>query len=109
MNPSTNPDAPAPPPPARGAVHSAEIEYAMGNLSTNKVFAWTPDDYKVSELMQGYFANFIKTGDPNGSGLPAWPAANHGDVVQVMHIDVQSRAEPERHRDRYVFLDRIYK
>jgi para-nitrobenzyl esterase len=35
-------------PPARGAVHSAEIEYAMGNLVTNKVFAWTPDDYKVS-------------------------------------------------------------
>ncbi|MBD0259965.1 MAG: carboxylesterase family protein, partial [Cytophagales bacterium] len=45
-------------PPARGAVHSAEIEYAMGNLGTNKVYAWTPDDYKVSETMQQYFANF---------------------------------------------------
>ena len=95
-------------PPARGAAHSAEIEYAMGNLATNKVFAWTADDYKVSDIVQGYFANFIKTGDPNGPGLPAWPSANRGDVVHVMRLDVDTRAEPELNRDRYLFLDRIY-
>ena len=50
------------PPAARGAVHSAEIEYAMGNLATNKVYAWSDDDYKVSKVMQEYFANFVKTG-----------------------------------------------
>ena len=33
-------------PPATGAVHSAEIEYVMGNLPTNHVYDWTPDDYK---------------------------------------------------------------
>ncbi len=109
MHPPTDAGAAAPPPPARGAVHSAEIEYAMGNLATNKVFAWTPDDDKVSETMQGYFANFIKTGDPNGGGLPAWPAANGPSGVQVLRIDVQTRAEPEQHRDRYVFLDQIYR
>ncbi|MEO8334769.1 MAG: carboxylesterase family protein [bacterium] len=94
------------PPPARGAVHSAEIEYAMGNLSLNKVFAWTSDDEKVSETMQGYFANFIKTGDPNGAGLPRWPmgkVSSSGDV-QRMRIDVDSRAEPEP-RARYLFQD----
>ena len=52
------------PPPATGAVHSAEIEYAMGNLQHNKVYAWTQDDYTVSKYMQEYFANFVKTGDP---------------------------------------------
>ena len=92
-------------PPARGAVHSAEIEYAMGNLATNKVYAWTPDDYKVSKVMQEYFANFVKRGDPNGPGLPAWPAAESGEPVQVMRLDVESRAEPEKHRARYLFLD----
>ncbi|MBD0333243.1 MAG: carboxylesterase family protein, partial [Chitinophagaceae bacterium] len=52
-------------PAPKGAVHSAEIEYAMGNLNSNKVYAWTKDDYRVSGIMQGYFANFIKKGDPN--------------------------------------------
>ncbi|MBN1583019.1 MAG: carboxylesterase family protein, partial [Anaerolineae bacterium] len=95
-------------PPARGAVHSAEIEYVMGNLATNKVYAWTPDDYRVSEIVQTYFANFIKTGDPNGSNLPEWLAANRGGSVQIMRLDVASRAEPEQHRTRYEFLDQFY-
>lgn len=92
-------------PPAKGAVHSAEIEYAMGNLSTNKVYAWTPDDYKVSRIMQTYFANFIKTGNPNGSGVPAWSAVGKETPVQVMHIDVNTRQQPEQTRARYLFLD----
>jgi para-nitrobenzyl esterase len=99
--------AQAPAPPAHGAVHSAEIEYAMGNLSTNKVYQWTPDDYKVSAAMQDYFANFIKTGNPNGPGLVEWPAANGGGAAPVMHIDVVNRVEPERHRGRYLLLDRL--
>jgi para-nitrobenzyl esterase len=93
--------------PARGAVHSAEIEYAMGNLAGNKVFAWTPDDYKVSELMQGYFANFIKTGNPNGDGLPDWPAAS-AESARYMRIDVAPRTEIDKTRPRYLFLDEDY-
>jgi para-nitrobenzyl esterase len=91
-------------PPARGAVHSAEIEYAMGNLGTNKVYAWTPEDHKVSKVMQEYFAQFVKTGDPNGPGLPKWPPVQSGGPAQVMRIDVESGADLERHRGRYLFL-----
>ncbi len=96
------------PPAALGAVHSAEIEYAMGNLASNKVYDWSPDDYKVSETMQAYFANFVKTGDPNGPGLPKWPAATGGGDSQVMRIDVTAGAAPEKHRARYLLLDSIY-
>ncbi|HEV2447505.1 MAG TPA: carboxylesterase family protein, partial [Candidatus Sulfopaludibacter sp.] len=97
----------AAPPPARGAVHSAEIEYAMGNLGGNKVYAWTPDDEKVSATMEAYFANFVKAGNPNGAGLPEWPAANAGGDVQYMHIDVETRAEKDRHSGRHLVLDRL--
>ncbi|QHT69989.1 carboxylesterase family protein [Rhodocytophaga rosea] len=96
-------------PPSRGAVHSAEIEYAMGNLSTNKVFSWTPEDYKVSELMQEYFANFIKTYNPNGQGLPKWPEVTNNGPVQVMHIDVTTKAQPEQNRERFLLLEKANK
>ena len=93
---------------ATGAVHSAEIEYAMGNLSYNRVYDWQPEDYKVSAILQEYFANFIKTGNPNGTSLPFWPAAVIGKPARVMHIDVNTRAEDEKERERYLWLDKIY-
>jgi para-nitrobenzyl esterase len=74
----------------------------MGNLDSNKVYAWTADDYKVSKVMQEYFANFIKTGNPNGTGLPNWPTFSTG---QRMTIDVNTRAEREKVSARYRFFD----
>ncbi len=97
---SASAKAPAASPPG-GAEHSAEIEYALGNLSTNKVFAWTADDYKISDLMQQYFANFVKNADPNGPALPVWPAAKQDQPIIVMRLDVDSHAEPAKHNDRY--------
>ena len=66
-------------PPPTGAVHSAEIEYALGNLDANPAYAWTLEDYRVSAAMQDYFAAFIKRGDPNLSGRPGWRAAPKGN------------------------------
>ncbi len=96
-----------PPAAPRGAAHSAEIQYAMGNLNLDKRYAWEPADYKVSEVMQAYFVNFIKTGNPNGAGLPNWPAYGSQTNYQRMRIDVDSRAEPEPNRDRYLALDAL--
>jgi para-nitrobenzyl esterase len=100
---------PAPPQaPAVGASHASEIEYAMGNLASNKVYAWTPDDYKVSATMENYFANFIKTGNPNGNGLPKWEANTSNNNVKFMNIDVKSELKTEVNRARYLFLDKEY-
>ncbi len=99
-----NSNAPKMPTP-KGAVHSAEIEYAMGNLPYNKVYAWTPDDYAVSKVMQEYFANFIKKGDPNGSGLPQWPATTSSNTVPVMQIDVHPKAVPSPFEQRYHLME----
>jgi para-nitrobenzyl esterase len=89
----------------RGASHSAEIQYAMGNLDLDKRYAWEPADYEVSKTMQACFVNFIKTGNPNGPGVPEWPAYRADNDYQRLLIDVKSHAEPEAHRDRYLALD----
>ncbi len=93
------------PPPPRGAVHSAEIQYAMGNLDLDRRYSWEPSDYEVSKVMQAFFVNFIKTGNPNGAGVPNWPAYSADKNYPCMRIDVKSQAEPEAHRDRYLALD----
>lgn len=92
-----------------GATHACEIEYCMGNLDLSREYAWTTDDYNVSETMQNYFANFIKTGNPNATGLPEWiPAGSTGDMPPVMIIDVESKTVKAEHDARYLFLDKIY-
>ena len=104
-------DANAPKPrPAIGAPHACEIEYCMGNLHLIKEYAWTPEDYQVSKTMFSFFANFIKTGNPNGASLPTWPSAQAQEKnPAVMVIDVESKAVPAANDARYEFLDRFYK
>lgn len=104
-----DPNAPKPPP-AVGAPHACEIEYCMGNLPLVKEYAWTADDFKVSDTMLSYFANFIKTGNPNGEKLPNWDAAKSGDATPpVMVLDVESKTVKAKDDARYEFLDKAYK
>jgi len=88
-------------PPSWGAVHSAEIEYALGNLGANPRYAWTADDRTVSDTMSAYFANFIRTGNPNGGRLPAWQKASLDPAKiqrQVIDLDTHSVPFTEQHR-----------
>ncbi|MES2576721.1 MAG: carboxylesterase family protein [Bacteroidota bacterium] len=101
---SNTPKAPIP----KGAVHSAEIEYAMGNLAGNKDYAWTESDYAVSETMLNYFANFIKTGNPNGDKLPVWPMSKNEEKPEIMIIDLASKSVRAENDARYLFLDKEY-
>ena len=97
---------------APGAVHSADIEYAMGTLDTNEYYDWQDEDYAISKLFLSYYANFCKTGNPNGEGLPQWTAITKDnlDAAPVMKIDVESKevASPEREK-AYRTLEKFYR
>jgi para-nitrobenzyl esterase len=104
-----DPNAPKPPAPL-GAPHACEIEYCMGNLHLVKDYAWTDDDFKVSETMLNYFANFIKAGNPNDGKLPEWPAAKAGDAnPPVMVLNTESKSVNAKNDARYEFWDKVFK
>ena len=90
-----------------GAYHSAEIEFVF-NVLSSKPLPWSSTDKKLSDLMSVYWSNFAKTGNPNGPGLPDWPAFRKSDGYPVMHLSSESRSAPEKHRNRYEFRDSIH-
>ena len=94
---------------APGAVHSADIEYAMGTLATNEYYDWQPEDFAISELFLSFYANFCKTGNPNGEGLPTWTPVNGQDVAPVMQIDVVSKEVADADLENaYRTLEKFY-
>ena len=103
----TLPPAPEAKPGAEAvAPHSAEIEFVFRVLSSRHL-PWRPEDHAVSELMADYWTNFAKTGNPNGPGLPLWPAYDASTGDQVMHIKTQSVSAPDAQRARYEFIERV--
>jgi len=84
-----------------GARHACEIEYVFGALKSQPN-PWEPVDVKISDAMASYWANFTKTGDPNGTGLPKWPVYEGADPP-MMHFGEEIKAEAQEHRERYVF------
>ena len=58
-----------------GAFHSLELPYVFG-AEHDPTWQWlpfTPDDAALSNLIQTYWTNFAKSGNPNAQGLPNWP------------------------------------
>ncbi len=67
-----------------GAYHGAEVAYAYDNLGADAAADYTAADFRLRDLMSAYWVNFVRTGDPNGPGLPEWPTVERapGDVMQ---------------------------
>ncbi|MBL8551249.1 MAG: carboxylesterase family protein [Hyphomonadaceae bacterium] len=74
-----------------GAIHAADIPYVFGTLDPN--WALTDTDRALSNLFMSYWVNFARTGDPNGPGLPLWPAFTESDQ-RMMQLDDNPRAVP---------------
>ncbi|GGG48462.1 esterase [Croceivirga lutea] len=85
-----------------GAGHGSEVGYVFNNLDAR----WgnpetTPEDKKVAEIMNGYWVNFAKTGNPNGDGLPNWPVytKNAGEIMDIQ-LDGEAVGKPDPRKAR---------
>ena len=82
-----------------GTFHSGELIYAYGNLNkSHQKFAYNQSDYELSDIMVNYWANFAKTGNPNGAGLPEWKPYSESGYIQELG---QERKQIE---DKYLAL-----
>jgi para-nitrobenzyl esterase len=96
-----------------GAGHGSEIGYVFKNLGGPQIGqagpppAPRPEDIKMSDLMSNYWVNFAKSGDPNGPGLPAWPAFSAG-AQNAMHFDAQPGARPVPNMAQIKAFDAYY-
>ena len=98
----------APPGPGhdmRGAFHGSEIYYAFDSLDTVDR-PWSPEDRRIADMMSSYWANIIKTGDPNGTGLPEWPRYDP-TVPQVMELGDHFGPIPVASPDKIAFWERF--
>jgi para-nitrobenzyl esterase len=93
---------------APGAYHSAELYYVWNNLKIRD-WPWENDDRRLGDVMSSYWVNFAKSGNPNGAGLPSWPAYKSGGGGELMELGKEIGARGERHRDRYEFFDAYYR
>ena len=74
-----------------GAWHSSDLWYTFNSLRNEPgQRQWAPYDFELAEQASSMWANFVKTGDPNGEGLPAWPKASRSNNGTYMSFNETS-------------------
>ena len=87
--------------------HAGEMPYAYGNLWRH-LGLYDASDEALSEIMQSYWLNFVKTGDPNGEGLPEWEMWNPDDQ-NLLELDEEVQMISDPYKDIYTILDKYQK
>jgi para-nitrobenzyl esterase len=85
-------------PQVEGSGHGSDVPFAFQTLATRRTPS--PEDLALSEMISSYYVNFAVTGDPNGKGLPQWPAFTDNNQ-QVMVFDATPSART------YPVLDKV--
>jgi para-nitrobenzyl esterase len=111
---------PGPAAASRGAFHSAEIAYVFNGVNSKSGYVepffrtpgntqrpWQDTDRKLADAMSSYWVTFAATGDPNGKGLPEWPAYRAADNLAMVLGD-EIAGKPLPHNDALDFMDAFF-
>lgn len=90
-----------------GAAHGSEISYVFDNLRGRNGATIAPKDSNVAKMMNTYWANFAKTGDPNGKELPEWPVYNpKKNSILEIKPDGSAVGEPDPRKARLDVMEK---
>ena len=87
-----------------GNWHSGEEVYLYGNIPEESKL-YDENDRHLSDVMKGYFVNYIKTGDPNGEDLPLW--TENAGSTDVMEFGDYIGMASERKHALFAVLDKL--
>jgi len=88
-----------------GAYHSGDLALVFGNTDEVGIH-WNAEDRAVSSLMVRYWTNFAKQGDPNGTGVPTWPAYEAVEHT-TLRLNPTPGPIPGAHREKLDLLERV--
>ena len=88
--------------PEFGAFHTGDVIYWFNNLKMLDR-PWTEGDKALAEAASSYWVNFVTSGDPNGEGLPEWPAFN-ADKKETQELDLETSTIPVASPEKIEFF-----
>jgi para-nitrobenzyl esterase len=95
-----------------GAGHGSEVPFVFNTLNAR----WgapaeaTPDEKELARIMNTYWTNFAKTGNPNGNGLPNWPLYDT-QKEQILDIELDGKpvTKPDPRKARFNVIEKAFK
>lgn len=94
----------------QGAPHASEIPYVFNTLTGRNGTELTEKDKQVGLMMNAYWANFAKTGNPNSNGLPKWEKFNkQNDTLLEIRRDGSAVSIPDPKKQRLDVMEKTTK
>lgn len=96
-----------------GAGHGSDISYVFNTLDAPRFgppSKPTEEEYELAKKMNAYWANFAKTGNPNGAGLPNWPKYNN-DTQDMLDVELDGKviSKPDPRKARFDVIEKAMK
>ena len=95
-----------------GAGHGSEVSFVFNTLNARWVAPAeaTPAENELAKIMNSYWVNFAKTGNPNGAGLPNWPLYNK-QLQQILDVELDGKviSKPDPRKARLDVLEKAMK
>lgn len=95
-----------------GAGHGSEVSFVFNTLQAR----WgapaeaTPEEKELARIMNTYWANFAKTANPNGAGLPVWPLYDT-QKEEILDVDLDGKvvSKPDPRKARFNVVEKAFK